>query len=272
MAVRIPSPGTSVFQAAYACLGCCSLEEKCDAVFRLAEAMDRGRLGFVPTSVVRRVESPGCPPRPRLVLPKYLPRRSLVTEHGRAAFVHAIAHIEFNAINLALDALYRFQDMPRSYYSDWVSVAAEEARHFLMVRERLQQFGYDYGDFDAHNGLWEMAVRTSDSVIARMALVPRVLEARGLDVTPAMIRKLRVHGDTKTADILAVILDEEIGHVAIGSRWYRHACTRQNLQPDRIFPSLVAKYYSGRLQKPFHLEARRRAGFSESELRALEDV
>ena len=266
------SSAVSVFQVAYTCLQCCSPEEKCDAVFRLAEEMDRGRLGFAPTSTVRRVKSPGCPSRPRLVLPKHLARRSLVTEHGRAAFVHAITHIEFNAINLALDAIYRFQSMPRSYYLDWVSVASEETRHFLMLRERLQQLGHDYGDFDAHNGLWEMAVKTSGSIIARMALVPRVLEARGLDVTPGMIRKLQSHGDAKTADILAIILDEEIGHVAIGSRWFRYACMQQNLQPDKAFSSLVARYYTGKLRKPFHLEARRRAGFTESELQALHEV
>ena len=138
-----------------------------------------------------------------------------------------------------------------------------------MLRERLQQVGYDYGDFDAHNGLWEMAVKTDDNFVARMALVPRVLEARGLDVTPGMIDKLQGNGDMKTADMLKVILDQEIRHVAIGSRWFKYACKQKDLQPETTFRSLLGKYYTGGLQRPFHLEARRKAGFSESELEAL---
>lgn len=139
-----------------------------------------------------------------------------------------------------------------------------------MLRERLQQVGFDYGEFDAHDGLWTMAVKTQDSLVARMALVPRVLEARGLDVTPGMIRKLRVHGDERTAQILEVILEQEIGHVAIGSRWFRHACEEHGLETEPTFQMLLTRYYTGRVQKPLHREARRKAGFSETELAALE--
>ncbi len=262
-------PANSVFQAAYDCLLCTSPTQKCDAVIRFAEQVDRGDIGFARTPSVNRVESPGRPSRPRLVPPKKLARRGLATSRGKAAFIHAITHIEFNAINLALDAIYRFQDLPRGYYLDWASVAFDEAQHFLMLRERLQQVGYDYGDFDAHNGLWEMAVKTDDNFVARMALVPRVLEARGLDVTPGMIDKLQGNGDMKTADMLKVILDQEIRHVAIGSRWFKYACKQKDLQPETTFRSLLGKYYTGGLQRPFHLEARRKAGFSESELEAL---
>ncbi len=234
--------------------------------------MDTGSLQFTQTPVVERVENPGRPPRPGLVSPKNVARRSLSTHQGRAAFIHAITHIEFNAINLALDAMYRFQNLPRGYYFDWVRVAFEEAQHFLMLRERLQQIGHDYGDFDAHSGLWEMAVRTADNFVARMALVPRVLEARGLDVTPGMIHKLQSHGDTETADILKIILDQEVGHVAVGSRWFKYACRQQDLQPEATFRVLLDRYYTGRLRGPFHLEARRKAGFSESELEMLQKI
>ncbi|XP_014680055.1 PREDICTED: uncharacterized protein HI_0077-like, partial [Priapulus caudatus] len=134
--------------------------------------------------------------------------------------IHAVTHIEFNAINLALDALYRFQHMPRDFYIDWLQVAAEEAHHFSLLRQRLEKMGYHYGDMPAHNGLWEMTVATDHDVLTRMALVPRVLEARGLDVTPGMMERLKKVDDQETVDILTLILRDEIGHVAIGSRWH----------------------------------------------------
>ncbi len=269
-AISDPVPAASVSRAAYEGLVCCDPSQKCEAVFELARQMRDGTLEIAPTPGIEVIEQPGRPVRPRLVAPRELARRSLSTERGRAALIHAITHIEFNAINLALDALYRFQGLPRAYYLDWSRVAEEEAQHFSMLRARLQQVGFDYGAFDAHDGLWTMAVRTRDSLVARMALVPRVLEARGLDVTPGMIRKLRAHGDGKTADILEVILEQEIGHVAIGSRWFRYACEAHDLEPEPTFQKLLAQYYTGRVQKPLHLEARRKAGFSESELAALE--
>ena len=265
-----PTPAVSVSQAAYDCLVCCDPSQKCEAVFELAKKMRDGALDLAPAPEIEVIEHPGRPARPRLVAPREVARRSLNTKRGRAALIHAITHIEFNAINLALDALYRFQELPRAYYLDWSRVALEEAQHFLMLRERLQQVGCDYGEFDAHDGLWTMAVRTRDSLVARMALVPRVLEARGLDVTPGMIQKLQAHGDGKTADILEVILEQEIGHVAIGSRWFRYACEEHGLEPEPTFQRLLTRYYTGRVQKPLHLEARRMAGFSESELATLE--
>jgi uncharacterized ferritin-like protein (DUF455 family) len=192
-----------------------------------------------------------------------VPRRKLTTPAGRAALVHAIAHIEFNAINLALDAVYRFRGLPSAFYDDWLQVAAEEAEHFLMLRRRLATLGHAYGDFDAHNGLWEMAVRTAHDPLLRMALVPRVLEARGLDVTPGMMERLRAAGDPETVEILAVILREEIGHVAIGTRWFRHLCDQRGLDPDRTFGELITEYMPGRIRPPFHEAARREAGFTE---------
>jgi uncharacterized ferritin-like protein (DUF455 family) len=183
--------------------------------------------------------------------------------------VHAVAHIEFNAINLAWDAVYRFRGMPREFYSDWVSVAADEARHFALLQTRLGELGHAYGDFDAHNGLWDMAMRTADACLVRMALVPRVLEARGLDVTPGMIARLREVGDARTVSILEVILQEEVAHVAAGSRWFAWCCAQEGVDPAVTFQSLVRERVRGGLKGPFNDVARQAAGFSAEELAQL---
>ena len=218
------------------------------------------------------IGEPGRPPRPELVPPRDLPRRGLGSAEGRAALVHAVAHIEFNAINLALDAAYRFRGRPSGFYADWLSVAADEARHFRMLAGRLGDLGYRYGDFPAHNGLWEMAQDTAHDWLARMALVPRVLEARGLDVTPGMIRRLRGAGDVTTAEILEIILAEEVRHVAIGTRWFHAACAERRLEPETTFRELLPRFLRGRVKGPFNLEARRAAGFSDSELHLLQEM
>jgi len=215
---------------------------------------------------------PGRPERPKLVHPRELPRRGFGSDEGRAAFIHAIAHIELNAIDLGWDAVYRFRDLPADYYADWVSVAADEARHFVLLRERLRDLGFDYGDFDAHNGLWEMCEKTAHDGMARMALVPRVLEARGLDVTPGMIVKLRSLGDQKTVGVLEVILREEVAHVAAGSRWFRWFCERRGVQPESTFRDLLSEYARAVLHGPFNIDARAAAGFSEEELAALQAI
>lgn len=212
----------------------------------------------------------GRPETPELVSPASLPRRGLGSIHGRIALLHAVAHIEFNAINLALDAVARFSGMPEDYYRDWLSVAFDEARHFRLLDERLGELGAAYGDLPAHNGLWEMAEKTAHDPLVRMALVPRVLEARGLDVTPAMIEKLRNAGDLASVACLEVILEEEVRHVAIGSRWFRHLCAERDLEPETTFHSLLREYFSGGLRGPFNHPARLQAGFTESELEELE--
>lgn len=180
--------------------------------------------------------------------------------------IHALAHIEFNAINLALDALWRFPDMPLAYYTDWLRVAAEEARHFSMVTAHLQVLGYQYGDFPAHDSLWEMVEKTRGDVLARMALVPRTLEARGLDAIPPLRAKIAHAGDLAAAKILDVILEEEIGHVEIGNRWYRHLCEQRGLEACAAYDELAARYQAPVLKGPFNLAARRLAGFTETEL------
>ena len=215
---------------------------------------------------------PGRPMRPRLVPLGQVPRRSPFTHEGRAALLHAIAHIEFNAINLALDAVWRFHGMPAAYYFDWLQVAAEEAQHFLLLREHLaQSLQHDYGDFDAHDGLWTMTDSTRHDIVARMALVPRTLEARGLDATPPLQAKLARAGDQRAVQILDIILRDEIGHVAVGNRWYAWLCEREGLDPVQHYRTLTERYAAPRLKPPFNRAARLAAGFSEAELAYLQD-
>ncbi len=244
-------------------------EEKCQLVDRLADRIGSGQ--WVPSDPgPPGLLACGRPGQPRLVSPRELPKRGLGSQDGRVALVHAIAHIEFNAINLGLDAALRFDGMPDEFYRDWLRVAHDEARHFRMLRERLNELGSDYGDLPAHNGLWDMAEKTAHDVLIRMALVPRVLEARGLDVTPGMIEKLRQVGDDRTVALLEVILEEEEAHVAIGTRWFHHCCQLRGAEPDSTFDSLLKQYFADQLRGPFNLPARRRAGFSEPELERLQ--
>ncbi len=210
--------------------------------------------------------SPGNLKSPELVPPQKVPRRRVDTLPGRAALVHALAHIEFNAINLALDAAHRFAGMPLAYYADWLRVADEEALHFDLLNTHLATLGHAYGDFPAHNGLWDMALKTAHDPLVRMALVPRVLEARGLDATPLIVDKLKAANDMRMVEILAIIERDEIGHVAIGSHWFGWLCAARGLQPETTFRQLLVEYDAPPLKPPFNLAARRAAGFSEPEL------
>ncbi|VXB81080.1 conserved hypothetical protein [Massilia sp. 9I] len=209
---------------------------------------------------------PGRPARPELVPPRLVGRRSMATVEGRAMLIHALAHIEFNAVNLALDALWRFPGMPSDYYTDWLRVAGEEAQHFNMLRAHLATLGYAYGDFTGHDSLWEMVEKTSGDVLARMALVPRTLEARGLDAIPPLRAKLAQAGDQEAAAILDVLLRDEVGHVEIGNRWYLYLCGLRGVEPVATYAELTVRYKAPVPKGPFNLEARRQAGFSEAEL------
>jgi len=263
----------SLFDAARACLEAEAPEEKVALTERHAAAFLRGELAIPDhASPPRPIGMPGRPPRPRLVPARELPQRGLGTPAGLAAFVHAIAHIELNAIDLAWDAAYRFRGLPREYYADWIGVASDEARHFVLLRARLRELGHDYGDFNAHNGLWEMVEKTAHDGLARMALVPRVLEARGLDVTPGMIGRLRNLGDHATAEILELILREEVAHVAVGSRWFRWYCERAGVEPHSTFRQLLATHAGPVLRGPFNHPARLAAGFDAEEIAALEQL
>lgn len=218
---------------------------------------------------------PGRPPQPALVPPMQVRHRSPFTPEGLAALLHAVAHIEFNAINLALDAAWRFAGMPDDFYRDWLRVADEEATHFGLLREHLQSLGHNYGDFPAHDGLWEMCIKTQDDITARMALVPRTLEARGLDATPliqARLRKVNTPAALRAIEILDVILRDEIGHVAVGNRWYSWLCAQQGMEPLAHYRALARRHNAPRLKPPFNDAARRAAGFTQAELDALMDT
>ena len=263
--------GTCLFSRARECLELAAPARKAAATVAAAAAFAAGELHIDATAAAPApIGVPGRPQRPHLVSPRQLPQRGLGTPDGRVALVHAVAHIEFNAINLAWDAVYRFRGMPMEFYRDWIGVAADEARHFNLLPARLRDLGHAYGDFDAHDGLWEMAVKTADSCLIRMALVPRVLEARGLDVTPGMIERLRAAGDAATVAILELILREEVAHVAAGSRWFAWCCARAGLDADATFASLVAQHARHALKGPVNVPARRAAGFSENELKRLQ--
>ena len=265
-------PTFSLHELAARCVASTAVAEKLALTTEVAACFDAGRASpdASGASSPHLTTAPGRPEKPRLVMPRALPRRGLATPEGRAALVHAVAHIEFNAINLAWDAVARFRGMPHEYYRDWAGVAVDEARHFGLLSARLAELGHAYGDFDAHDGLWDMAVRTADSCLARMALVPRVLEARGLDVTPGMIVRLRAVGDEATTAILEIILREEVAHVAAGSRWFAWCCARDGLDPRKTFVELVNRHLRGALRGPFNTEARLRAGFTAAELAHLD--
>lgn len=262
----------TLFDSAKRCLMAGDVEEKLRLTQQTAEAWQTGLLTLQPANGPEPISLPGHPVKPELVKPSEVPKRRLGTTAGLIALIHAVTHIEFNAINLAWDAVYRFRDLPEQFYSDWIKVAAEEAYHFQLLRQRLNELGHDYGDFPAHNGLWDMAVRTATDPLMRMALVPRVLEARGLDVTPGMIKRLRQAGDDKTTAILEIILRDEIGHVAIGSHWFKYLCEQRGLDAEQTFRHLVSQHFGGQIAGPFHHEARQQAGFSAAEINALESL
>ncbi|WP_101048206.1 ferritin-like domain-containing protein [Macromonas nakdongensis] len=277
-------PTGELRRAALAALACPDPAGKCaqvDALWAQAEALPLDAdtpladgAAREPALAAALAALPGRPPRPRLIEPGRVPQRSPFTPEGHAALVHAICHIEFNAINLALDAVWRFAGMPRTFYLDWLRVAAEEAEHFGLLHAHLQSLPraaapWHYGDFDAHDGLWAMCEKTAGDITARMALVPRTLEARGLDATPLIQAKLRKVGTPealRAIEILDTILRDEVGHVAIGNHWYRWLCERQGLEPVAHYRVLARRHSAPRLKPPFNDEARRRAGFSQAEL------
>jgi uncharacterized ferritin-like protein (DUF455 family) len=266
---------TSLHAWARRCLDSESVAGKLELTGETAQRFAAGALHVADDerfTVATGAVSAGRPERPHLVPPRQLAPRGLGTAAGRSALIHAVAHIEFNAINLAWDAVWRFRGLPPDYYRDWVRVAADEARHFALLQTRLAALGHAYGDFDAHDGLWDMATRTGHSCLARMALVPRVLEARGLDVTPGMIERLRSAGDLATVAILDTILDEEIAHVAAGSRWFAWCCAREGVDAQATFRELLETHLRGGVRGPFNVGARLAAGFTRAELACLDEL
>lgn len=261
---------SNLYLAAERCLRCREVGPKLELARRLRDDLEENRLSRDGEAGAPDLVEAGRPARPHLVAPGKLAHRRIGTPEGQAALIHAVAHIEFNAINLACDAVYRFRDLPDAYYADWAQVAAEEAQHFSLLQTRLGQLGHAYGDFPAHNGLWELAVKTAGDPLLRMALVPRVMEARGLDVTPGMMERFASIGDKQTVAVLEVILREEVGHVEAGSRWFRHLCAQRGLEPEATYFELLEQHFAGGIRCPLHKPARREAGFTESELGRLE--
>lgn len=243
---------------------------KCSSVKLLFNQWKDDRLAREVDLPILPVDDPGRPERPTLVDPRSLARRSTATEEGRIHLLHAFAHIEFCAINIALDAVYRFRQMPNQFVSDWLLVASEEAKHFQLLEDCLRERGSFYGACEAHGGLWDMVCKTRHDVLHRMALVPRVMEARGLDVTPAMIKRFQQVDDGEVVEILRVIYADEVGHVRIGNHWYQHLCEQRQLEPTTTFQSLIKEYMGGKLRGPFNWEARLEAGFEVRELEMLE--
>ena len=261
----------SIFDRAKVCISSHDPIEKCNLTHQLAGDWNNQKLSQDDDQPVEPIGVAGRPEKPCLVHPRDVAKRSVHSEKGRIILAHALAHIEFNAINLALDAVYRFRGMPADYYTDWIKVADEEASHFELLNTYLTDRGCEYGDYDAHNGLWEMAVKTAGDVLIRMALVPRVLEARGLDVTPGLIAKLTLAGDDDFVERLKIIHRDEIGHVAIGSRWFRYLCEQRNLDSREMFTKLLDEYMDGPLKGPFDDVVRIQAGFTEQELSDLRE-
>jgi uncharacterized ferritin-like protein (DUF455 family) len=261
----------TLFDYAEACLLRDDIDEKPALTHEAMQLASEGRLSFDGSAPVRPIAEVRFPMRPKLLLPHRMPKRKLTTPEGVAAFFHAIAHVEFVAIYLAWDLLYRFRGLPEPFYRDWLKVADEEARHFALIRAHLRTMGLDYGDLPAHGGLWEHATDTADHLLARLAMVPRCMEARGLDVTPALIEKFRQLGDWRSAAILTRILTDEVGHVKLGSIWFEYACAAQGLEPEAQYRQLIGVYYKGGKPKgPFNKELRIIAGFSNAELDWLE--
>ena len=248
-------------------------EQKVAATRALFAQLGDEPLSLQPVRVLGdEIGVPGRPDRPLRVSATAVGKRSPFTPEGRAALIHSICHIEFNAINLALDAAWRFDGMPEAFYREWLRVADEEAQHFTLLHAHLQGVGHVYGDFTGHDGLWSMCEKTKDDIVARMALVPRTLEARGLDATPliqAKLRRVNTPDAIEATGILDIILRDEVGHVAIGNHWYRWLCERAGIDAEATYPELVERYKAPRLRPPFNLEARKRAGFSAAELRQL---
>ena len=270
--MRTMQTTTNLHERAWRALMTADPAEKCAAVTALAEDFAAGRARVVvDEDLLAPCLVPGRPERPELVPPRETVRRGVGTREGHAALLHAIAHIEFNAINLALDCVARFRSLPVDFHAGWLRVAEEEALHYRMVCERLHALGTRYGDYSAHDGLWEMACKTAGDLVARMALVPRVLEARGLDATPPIIARLEQIGDVASVAVLRRILIDEAGHVALGDRWFRWACAQRGLEPEATYLALIEQHCAPLPQLPMNLAARRAAGFSDGELQALQE-
>jgi len=261
-----------LFEFAVKCLYHSSIDEKLMLTKQAKQLADNDQLLMQCNSEIIPIDQVVFPNSPVLVAPRDLPRRRLGTLNGRIALLHAVAHIEFYAIYLAWDIIYRFKGQSDQFYLDWLHVASDEAIHFALICERLQELGSDYGQLPAHKGLWDVAVNTADDLLARLALVPRYMEARGLDATPGMVERLIKHGDQVSADLLQRIVDDEVTHVRYGSEWFAHVCEQRCLTPEQAYFDCLEQYLRGTLRGPFNHELRKQAGFSQAEINQLETL
>ena len=263
----------NIFEFAEASLHRAAIDEKLALTHQARHILENGELSLVSDRPVLPIALVKFPDTPILLAPRHMPNRKLSTAEGVAAFFHAIAHVEFMAIYLAWDMLYRFRGMPDQFYQDWLRIADEEAQHFELIRDHLQAMNLNYGDLPAHSGLWDHARDTAADLLARLAMVPRCMEARGLDVTPAIIDKFVQLGDNESVALLNRILTDEVGHVERGSYWFKFVCNRQGLEPEAKYRLLIEQYYQGGKPKgPFNREMRIIAGFSNAELDWLENT
>ncbi len=260
----------NLYQQAKNCFLLADPDEKIALTYQTAEQWQAAQLCWTEGEAPEILNEPGHLDKPEIVMPRDLPKRNIKSDKGRAALIHALAHIELTAINLAWDSVYRYRDMPKEYYNDWVQCAREEAGHFNLLRHRLREMGYDYGNFSAHNELWKMAVTTADDLMDRMGIIHRVFEARALDVVPNTLQKFKDLNDSSMVNALTTICNDEIGHVSAGTRWFHYRCEQEQLDPDTTFFKLLEKYMKGPLTGPFNHEARLKTGFSENELDYLE--
>ncbi len=263
----------NVFKFAEACLQGIAIDEKLALTHQAWHLFENNQLSFVSELPVLPITQVKFPDKPVLLPPRDMPKRKIGSPEGVAAFFHAIAHVEFVAISLAWDLLYRFRGLPEQFYQDWLKVADEEAQHFELIRLHLKTLKVNYGDLPAHNGLWDHANDTADDLLARLAMVPRCMEARGLDVTPAIIAKFKNVGDNASVILLERILTDEVGHVERGSYWFKWVCKQQGYEPEAKYRQLIKQYYQGGKPKgPFNREMRIIAGFSNAELDWLENT
>ena len=260
----------NIFEIAQRCLQRTSVEEKLRQTHQARQLQVNGELSYQSYDPPEPISKTQFPDRPVLLPPRQMPRRKLSTPEGVTAFFHALAHIEFVAIYLAWDIIYRFRGLPEQFYQDWLRVADEEAQHFTLIREHLLTMGIDYGDLPAHGGLWDHARQTAEDLLARLAIVPRCMEARGLDVTPAMIKKFEAMNDGRGVAILTRILNDEVGHVQLGSKWFEYQCRQTSVDPDDTYKQLISQFYKGKPKGPFNRKMRIIGGFSEAELEWLE--
>ncbi len=261
----------NIFTIAENCLYQDNVDTKIEMTHHAKKLFDCGKLSFQPLDNILPISQVKFPEKPLLLRPRDMPKRRLNSIAGKAAFFHALAHIEFVAVYLAWDIIYRFRNLPQKFYQDWLRVVDEEAQHFTLIKNHMLEMNVNYGDLPAHTGLWEHAEDTQADVLARLAIVPRCMEARGLDITPTMIEKFKAKNDKESVLLLARILKDEIGHVEIGSNWFKILCKQKNYDSEDKFKELMTKFYNGKPKGPFNRELRINAGFSNAEIDWLEE-